>query len=245
MKPEEIKVPDLLRMFAGEVPASFYIELVIRVLFVYLLLMVAMRLLGRRMAGQMNKNEMAALVSLAAAIGIPIQAPDRGLIPAVIIAVLVVIIGRVVSYYASRNQKFEEIAQANLSILVQNGMMCLDEMKRVGITRERVLSQVRYDGLTHLGKVKRLYMEAGGGFSLVQEPNPKPGLSVLPEMDTDFQKELVQVKDIQVCHNCGYEREHITNPKPQCIQCNDTHWVYAVTEMADNQKEKKPQLINR
>ncbi|QJW89539.1 hypothetical protein HNV11_09185 [Spirosoma taeanense] len=75
MKPEEIHLNDWVRILIGEVPGTYFIEIVIRIAFVYLLLSVSMRLMGKRMAAQMNRNELAAQVSLAAAIGMPVWRP--------------------------------------------------------------------------------------------------------------------------------------------------------------------------
>jgi hypothetical protein len=62
MKPEEIKLSDWTRIILGPVPPEFYLELIIRVIFVYLLLMVSMRLLGKRMSTQMSMLELTAMV---------------------------------------------------------------------------------------------------------------------------------------------------------------------------------------
>jgi uncharacterized membrane protein YcaP (DUF421 family) len=235
MKPEEIKITDWARIFIGEVPSSFYIELIIRTAFVYLLLMVAMRILGRRMAAQLNKTEMAALVSLAAAIGIPIQAPDRGILPAIVIAIVVVLIGRLVAFLSSKYQSFEKVAQADLNIMIEDGRMRMDEMRKVGLTRERLMAEVRSEGITHLGKITRLYMEAGGSFSIVNEPHPKPGLSAIPEMDTDFENELLKAEDILLCCHCG-EHNRNNDVSARCSQCGDTAWVAAVNEHTEEQE---------
>src|SRR5438270_3226136 len=102
MKPEDIKLGDWMRIFIGEAPPAFFLELVIRVFIIFFLLIVSMRLLGRRMAGQLNRIEIIALFSLAAAIGVPLQAPDRGILPAFVIALIVVLVGRLVSTLAFR-----------------------------------------------------------------------------------------------------------------------------------------------
>ncbi|TDH21566.1 hypothetical protein EXU57_18835 [Segetibacter sp. 3557_3] len=81
MKPEEIRLGDWARMVLGEVSPGFLIEIVIRAFAIFLILVVSMRLLGRRMAGQLNRMELIALFSLAAAIGVPFQTPDRGCFP--------------------------------------------------------------------------------------------------------------------------------------------------------------------
>src|ERR1700712_2197316 len=97
MKPDEIKLSDWKRILFGQVPPEFYIELVIRGLLVYLLLMVAMRLLGKRMSGQVSRLEMIALVSLASAVGVPLLSPMNGILPAVIIAIIIVGVVRLIS----------------------------------------------------------------------------------------------------------------------------------------------------
>jgi len=81
MKPEEIHLKDWLRILIGEEPISFLLELIIRAAVVYLVLMLSMRLMGKRMSSQLSRNELATLVSLAAAVGVPMMAPDRGLLP--------------------------------------------------------------------------------------------------------------------------------------------------------------------
>jgi hypothetical protein len=50
-----------------------------------------------------------ALFSLAAAIGVPLQAPDRGLLLAVVIAVIVVATGRLIARMAFNSQEFESL----------------------------------------------------------------------------------------------------------------------------------------
>ncbi|MGV3705261.1 MAG: hypothetical protein ACO1NU_07750 [Arcticibacter sp.] len=102
MEKDKIDIGDWQRILIGDVPGHFYLEIILRMAFIYLVLMVAMRLMGKKMASQLNSSQMAAMVSLAAATGIPILAPDRGLLPVVIIAVVVVGLERFVSWLASK-----------------------------------------------------------------------------------------------------------------------------------------------
>ncbi len=186
MNKEDINIYDWPRILIGEVPVIFYVEILIRATAVYLLLVVAMRLMGRRMASQLSRNEMAAMVSLAAAIGIPILDASRGLLPAFVIALVVVFTQRLVSYIAAKNEKFETLSQGDKSTLVENAVIQLANLKGTVVTRELLFAQLRSSGLIHLGHVKRLYMEANGSFTLIEDSNPKPGLSLLPEWDTEF-----------------------------------------------------------
>jgi uncharacterized membrane protein YcaP (DUF421 family) len=163
MTKEQIKLFDFRRILLGDVPAEFYIELVLRSLFVYLLLMIAMRFIGKRMSSRLGRTELVALVTLAATIGLPLTAPERGVLPAAIIAVLVVIISRWIATKAVKDTGFETFSQGGIDTLVKDGVMDLNTMKKVRMTRERLVSQLRQSNVKQLGEVKRLYMEANGG----------------------------------------------------------------------------------
>jgi uncharacterized membrane protein YcaP (DUF421 family) len=228
MLPYDIHLSDWQRILVGEVPGSFYIELAIRALMVYFLLMISMRLMGKRMSSQLGRNEMAALVSLAAAIGVPLGAPDRGLLPAVVIAFVVVFTERWIASKTYRSQSFEKISQGNIDMLIKDAVIDFKAMKRIGLSRERLLSQLRSLGIKQLGKVERLYMEANGSFTLIKQKEPRPGLSIIPRWDNEFQARLKKSEQILVCQHCGHTKELPFDIKSRCEGCLDCTWINAV-----------------
>jgi uncharacterized membrane protein YcaP (DUF421 family) len=226
MKPEEIKLWDWQRLFLGEVPAVFMLEIVLRMASVYIILMISMRILGKRMSSQLSRNDLAALVSLAAAIGVPILAPDKGILSAVVIAIVVVSISKMTARWSAKNQKVEAFTQGTLDVLVQDCVMQVKTMTRTRISKERVMAELRSEKITHLGEVKRLFIEANGTFTLIKENPPRPGLAVIPESDTGFLNQLPR-STMRVCRNCG-------NPNPAddqemiCDNCQKAAWVSAI-----------------
>lgn len=228
MKPEDLKLTDWTRLLFGEVPGGFYIELIIRAAIIYLILTVSMRLLGKRMSSQLGRNDLAAMVTLAAAIGVPLQAPDRGLLPAIVIALVVVYLGRWIAGKAFRDQKFEKFSQGNLDVLVTDAVMDLDTMKTVRISRERLVAELRSNGIKQLGEVKRLYMEANGSFTLITEKQPGPGLSILPRWDDEFNNLFKKNERFMVCQTCGIRKELPFDLKATCTNCDDCTWTNAV-----------------
>ncbi len=203
MKPEDIQFGDWHRMFLGDVPGSFFIEVIFRTIVIYAILMISMRLMGKRMAASLGRIEMISMISLAAAIGIPLQSPDRGLVPAVIIAIIVVFTQQFIAKKSTQSERFEEITQDNIGVLVEDGRLNLDIMKKTRITRERVFGQLRYKEVNQLGEVKRLYLEANGTFTYIENIKPKPGLSILPSWDTEFKKRVSKDSTEMVCNHCG------------------------------------------
>ncbi|ADB39127.1 DUF421 domain-containing protein [Spirosoma linguale] len=228
MKKEDIFITDWLRILVGEVPGTFYIEILIRAAAVYLILVVSMRLMGRRMASRLSRNEMAAMVSLAAAVGIPILDAQRGLLPVVVIALVVVFTQRVISYWAAKNEKFEGLSQGISSTLVENSVIQLASMSESRVTRELLFAQLRSGGIIHLGQVKRLYMEANGAFTLIKDPKPRPGLSLIPAWDNDFVEQQPKAPHQCVCFRCGYLQQPLHQAADVCPNCSHNQWVQAL-----------------
>jgi uncharacterized membrane protein YcaP (DUF421 family) len=229
MKEYEIKITDLQRILLGEVPLPFYLELIFRAAVIYLILMVSLRFMGKRMSGQLSRNEMAAVASLAAAIGIPLMNPDKGILPAVIIAIVIIFYQTLIAKKAARNKQFESLTQDDYSTLVRDGVLDPKVMMRTRITKDRIFSQLRSEGFSHLGMVKRMYFEAGGNFSILGFAEPKAGLSILPEWDKELSSDLHLQTTRQVCHFCGKERQNTTNAGTSCSNCKHDLWVESVT----------------
>ncbi|MCE7066942.1 DUF421 domain-containing protein [Dyadobacter sp. CY326] len=224
MKPDDIKISDWQRIFLGDVPGGFYPEVIFRIVVIYIILMVSMRLMGKRMASQLSRNEMIAMVSLAAAIGVPLQSPDRGVLPAVIIAMVVVLVQQLVAWLSTRNQHLESITQGNISVLVADGVLNYDNMKSTGISRERVFAQLRANDIVQSGEVKRLYFEAGGTFTVIRQLDVPPGLAVLPEFDQEFWRRIYDPYPQSVCKKCGNNG----NSDANCENCGGEEWINAV-----------------
>ena len=229
MKEYEIHLDDWTRILFGDVPPAFYAELVFRAAFVFVLLLLSMRMLGKRMAAQLSRNDMTALVSLAAAIGVPVLAPDRGLLPAAIIALIVVGITRLSSYINFQRKKAETITVGDVSLIVENGIINQRELRRSKLSRERLMAQLRSERVFHLGEVKRLYMEANGEFSVILEKTARSGLLVLPAGDEEYVQRVVEYTKEKICIACGHKvNEHESERKTSCRNCHSHIFTKAV-----------------
>lgn len=225
MKSEDIDILDLYRILHGEIPLRFYLELVLRSVFVFIVLTFGMKYLGKRVSSQITRSELAATATLAAATGLVILAPERGLLPPLIIVGIVMVIQRFVHHMSRHSSRFARATEGHLALLVCNGEMMLDAMENTRITRHELFGRLRGSGVTQLGEVSRFYLEADGDFTLLKEPKPVPGLSVFPEWDKDILAEQTRSTE-QVCSHCGTKRK----VDDRCARCGDDHWQPAVTQ---------------
>ena len=227
MLPYEIHLHDLYRIIVGNVPWTFFIELLIRCVVCYTVLVVSIRMMGKRMAAQMSRNEMTSMVLMASAFGIPVTSPDRGIIPGIIIALIIVVGERWISGKISSNDKLESKVIGDIRVLVSDGVIIMNNLSSNRISRDRVFVELRGSSLKHLGQVKRFYFEADGAFTLIEEKEKKYGLCILPDFDKDIIKEQKQT-NIEVCAICGKEKLNGKEPHPACDNCNNTYFVKAI-----------------
>lgn len=228
MKAYKIHLVDIGRILFGATPPTFLLEVIVRTAVVYIILMASMRTMGKRMSSQLSRNELAAMVSLAAAIGIPIQDPERGILPAVVIAIIIVSFQRWFAYKAATNQTFESKTQGRLSILVQDGILNLKNMESARMSKDRLFAKLRSYGLLNLGPVARLYFEANASFSWVRNKENKPGLCLIPSWDDDFRREMVQRQDKWACSGCGRVEDTLTSKEAACVGRGGRSWEKAV-----------------
>jgi uncharacterized membrane protein YcaP (DUF421 family) len=80
MKKDEIHLEDIQRILFGQAPPQFLLEVFIRTVVIYISLLFIVRLLGKRMSGQLTIMEMAVMLTLGAIVSVPMQMPDRGLL---------------------------------------------------------------------------------------------------------------------------------------------------------------------
>ncbi|WP_207513925.1 DUF421 domain-containing protein [Longitalea luteola] len=227
MEKDQIHLDDFYRIFIGQVPPEFYIELIIRTICVYAIIMFGMKYMGKRIAGELSRSELAALSTLAAATGLVLLSPERGLISPLIVLGVIYVIRLLVIKKNYSSKRFEEATEGKRSTLIMDGEMQWQEMKKARISKEQLMAQLRALGVVHLGTVKRFCMEANGGFTLTKEPNPRPGLAAIPDWDIDFLNELTYAKDAKVCTGCGHRQRQ---EEAYCPVCKSVLWTCPVTD---------------
>jgi uncharacterized membrane protein YcaP (DUF421 family) len=68
----ENSVSAMQRILIGENPWSFLLEVALRSGIIYVVLFITMRLMGKRMAAQLSVSELAVMITLGAAVGVPL-----------------------------------------------------------------------------------------------------------------------------------------------------------------------------
>ncbi len=228
MTKEEIFLGDWQRILIGNAPWEFMAEVFVRSIIMFFILLLVLRLLGKRMSAQLTITELAVMVTLGGIVSVPMQLPDRGILPALVVLCGTFIFQRGLNLLAFKYRKVEVVSQGDVHLLVKNGQLELDQMRASRTSRDQLFSQLRSKNIQHLGQVRRVYHEACGHFSVFEEPGPKPGLSVLPGKDGKVFKEQPQADSTYACLNCGKLAPEISDSSQTCANCGQNEWSRAM-----------------
>lgn len=226
MQQETIFLYDWKRIFFGETSPEFILEIFLRTLIIYLILLVAMRLFGKRLTGQLTIIEMSIMLTMGAILAPAMQLADRGLLAGVVALICALIFERGINYWGLKRSAAEELIQGRETVLVKDGILQVENLASSRISRPQLLSTLRSGGIYNVSQIYRVYLEACGLFNIYTMDTDRAGLSTL--MDTDEEVHSIQQLDPShvACKCCGNTVP--VDPKPgTCSVCNANEWVEA------------------
>jgi len=220
----------LLRWLMGEAPWIFAAEVLLRFLFIYLFLLLVMRLMGRRFASQLSIIDLAIMIMLGAAIGAPLQTPEKGILTTIVLLITLLGCFRLLSWGAFYSHRLEVLTQGDATLLVMDGRLALEHLHHAEFSRDRTFSELRSMGIQHLGEVRRAWLEPSGRVSLLLYRKPRSGLWLLPAQNETFNQHIA-VDGCFACGHCGYVMRSEQQPEQQCNYCAQQTWRQAVKRL--------------
>jgi uncharacterized membrane protein YcaP (DUF421 family) len=162
-------------------PETAVTALVVRSVVVYVFLMIALRLAGRRELGQMTTFDLVLLLVLANAVQNSINAGDNSLGGGLVSALTLLVLNFAVGEATYRWRWFERLVQGRPLPLVRNGKVILHNMKRERVTLEELRSALRKQGVDGVSKCKHAVLESDGTLTAVRDDVTEHPLAELIE----------------------------------------------------------------
>jgi uncharacterized membrane protein YcaP (DUF421 family) len=166
-------------MFTFLVPEAPVWTLILRGMVVYLLLVAALRLSGRRELGQMTSFDLVLLLLVSNAVQNSLNAGDNSLGGGLVSAATLFLLNRAVGYAAWRWRWFELLVQGRPLRLVTDGRVHEGALRKERLTVAELRSALRKQGIARLGECQRVILEPDGTLTAVRagaEPRPRAEL---------------------------------------------------------------------
>ena len=143
-------------------------EKIVRSFVVYVFLLVLFRLMGKREVAQMTVFDLVVLLVLSNVLQNAMIGPDNSVIGGLIGATTIMAINWVVGRAAYSSKWFERAIELDPTLLVHGGHMVEPNMRRVGISREELLSNLRSQGVFCVDDVRAAVLEPSGKLSVLK-----------------------------------------------------------------------------
>jgi len=143
------------------------LDILVRTILVYLVILVGLRLAGKREIGQMTVFDLVVLLLIANAVQNAMVGPDTSLIGGLLAAVALLVLNALISLLRLRFPRLRRIVEGTPTILVLHGEAILQHLRHEGIDEETLQASLREHGIENVSDVEMAVLEIDGSISVV------------------------------------------------------------------------------
>jgi uncharacterized membrane protein YcaP (DUF421 family) len=140
------------------------LEKLLRPVIVYLVLVLLLRLFGKRELAQLNPFDLVVLLSLSNTVQNAIIGDDNSVTGGLIGAFSLLAINWLVVRVLFRSRKLTKVIEGRATVLVTNGQIDQRALQRESLTREELLDVIHRQGFEDFDQVRRCELEPNGTF---------------------------------------------------------------------------------
>jgi uncharacterized membrane protein YcaP (DUF421 family) len=140
----------------------------------YLLVVVVMRLMGKRQIGQLQPYELAVAIMISELAAVPMQNTGIPLING-IIPILTLLLAQVIfSFLALKSVRLRALICGKPNILIENGKINEKNLRKEMYTLNELLEQLRINDVANISDVEFAILETNGQLSVIPKSQRRP-----------------------------------------------------------------------
>ncbi|HHW39520.1 MAG TPA: DUF421 domain-containing protein [Bacillales bacterium] len=172
-----------------------------RTVILYTLVMITMRLMGKRQIAQLEPFELVIAIMIAELAVIPMQDRDIPLINGVIAILTLLFIQVTFSVLSLKSLWFRSLLDGEYSIIIANGVIQEAEMRKARYNLHELLEQLRLNAVFNLADVEYAVLETSGDLSVLLKSQARPVTPQDLQLETRYEGlPLILILDGQVMH---------------------------------------------
>lgn len=145
-----------------------------RTIILYLLIIVGIRLMGKRQVGELEPSELVLALIIADLAAVPMQDFGIPLLAGVIPILTLLSVTMILSVLTMKSVRFRALICGRPSVIVADGKLRQQEMRRNRFTVDELMEELRMQGVTDLTTVKYAILETNGRVSVLLKAAQQP-----------------------------------------------------------------------
>ncbi|WP_162128111.1 DUF421 domain-containing protein [Flavobacterium phycosphaerae] len=144
-----------------------YLDIVLRSVAVYLFMVVALRIFGKKELSQLNTADVILILLISNSVQNAMVGSNSSLLGGITAAVALFVINLIFKKIMLNSQFIKELVQDKPEILVHNGKIYFKSLAKLGITSEELQEAMREHGVEFYKDVKLAMFEIDGSISII------------------------------------------------------------------------------
>lgn len=218
---------DLKKIFLENLDLYFALEILLRTLVMFVIVLTFLRLSGKKGVRQLSLFEVAIIISLGSAAGDPMFQEDVSIVPALLVFAVILGLYRLITWLMVKSERIETLLEGDPEYLIEDGMFVLQTKGKHTFAKDEFLSEMRQQSIEHVGQIRIAILETTGtvSFFYYSDEEVRPGLPVLPKAHEQASA-FIRKPGKYACTSCG-KVEELAEPK-SCDRCSQDQWVAAI-----------------
>ena len=154
--------------------AHIALQIALRTAVIYLVVLIGVRLSGKREVGQMTPFDLTLLLLLSNSVQNAMTGPDTSLLGGVVAASTLLLLNYVVGTISGKNRGFRRVVQGEPSLLIHDGQPIQEHMAKEHISMDELQRAVREHGIAECSDVALAVLEVDGSISCLKYDDIKP-----------------------------------------------------------------------
>ena len=158
-----------------------------RTLILFTLVVVTMRVMGKRQIGELQPFELAVAILISELAAVPMQNPGIPLVNGIIPILTLLIAQMTLSFISLKSVKARGIICGKPSILIANGKIQEDQLRKEMFTLNDLLEQLRINNIPNIADVEFAILETNGQLSVIPKSQKRPVTTEDLNLTTDYE----------------------------------------------------------
>ncbi len=219
---------DWQRIWLSEYPPAYLGEVALRTAFMFIVILSALSVSGKREVRQLSVYELVLLIGLGSAAGDPMLYHDTPIGVAIVVFIVIMLCYKFITRLSDRNRTIREKLEGIPVYVIENGCILIQNFDDEDLGKDELFVDLRQAGIEQLGEVRVAILEPNGLVSLFRhlDNEVKPGLPIMPKSLAKATKHIV-VADTYSCIHCGFTQHMLPDQDVVCPTCQKQTWVKA------------------
>ena len=145
-----------------------YLTILIRTIICYSILVLSLRIMGKREIGQLSLFDLIILLSIADIMVIGIEKYNENFLYVILPVIMMTLLQKLVAYISLKFVSVRRVMDGSPSIIILNGKLLKDEMTKQSYNIEDLLLQLRNQGIFSIEEVYFAVLETNGKLSILK-----------------------------------------------------------------------------